>query len=166
MQKAATREGHKQPQRASALRPLAPPFRLPAEHARRALPHGLEREAEELVPPLRPRACQPFPTDGAQVAEVRAVQPWPGPLADDARAEQAGVDEGREGGDGLEGRVSVAGGEEGAGGAREGEGGGGGGAEGPEVGVLCREGFEDVEEEVLEQEFGEVLVEQLAACGG
>lgn len=120
------------------------------------------------MPPLPPRARQPVPTHRAQVAEVGAIQPWPGPLANGLRAEQTGVEEWGEGGDGLEGGVGVGGGEEGAGGAGEGEwgGDGSGGGEGPEVRVPRGEGFEDVEAEVEEEEFGEVVAEELEAGGG
>ena len=65
----------------------------------------------------------------------------------------------------MESGVGVDSGEEGAGGARVGERGGGREAEGPEVGVPCAEGFEDVEQEVEEEEFGEVVAQELEACG-
>lgn len=115
------------------------------EEAYELLGGRLEGEAEGLVPPAAPPPAQAFVQDRPEGAEGVRVHPGRGAGADDARAEQADEEEGRQGEDagegpfdGVEGDEEAVDAGEDGGGADEGgqEGGRGSVDDAPEVGVV------------------------------
>lgn len=144
-------------------------FPIPAQARDDAVRGRVEGEAEGLVPPAAPPAGEAVVEDGRVAAVGVGVHPRFGAGAEAGGADEADEEEGGDGEEELEGGVNEEEDEGEAVGAQEGGGCGdeggevgrwGGSEDAPEVGVLRREDFAEVEGEVAEGECEELSREE------